>query len=558
MKLYSRRFVRLLRRHVRSELRGSQKLWKEYKRRREGPWRRPVENILGLPLLLGMFYVLLSWLKPRPDLLLALLALYATGTPFLRLASLRAGLSTSFERALLYSLPVSDGDFFQFAWNRFLRSSLWVFGAGVAAYGYVALMAEAQGSAGLVIFGAAVLQWAAAVAATVLLYRFRPEQRPWPGLMLYGFGALLCFFPLAARQPLQAITDWLPAGWIHSLFSYTMKGGLVAASMLVIPAVGLLAIVWTQSRRLQQSYRESETAPPLSPQEFEEDEEETAGMEAPTAEWHQGRDRFASLRTEESIRAGALGEVPDWASAGWIERIVGAWLTERERRVADFLLGGAPRWWTAQWRQAAWVLSVCTLACLLVPFLPRWAYVSPLLIGAAMAAPFLGGGWPGFESRYTGASLSPMYAVYPVVYSELSRVILKANVVRLAAWFPLGMAYAAALSWRWQVPIAQGLDVNASLFFVLAASQPLAVAGKISRRTNDTRAGNRASLAFSGVLLVGILVYLPLAIAVVVPVPLLWKLLLAAGFLALCMAGAWLYGVLFDRGRIDLLHEPGN
>jgi hypothetical protein len=63
-----------------------------------------------------------------------------------------------------------------------------------------------------------------------------------------------------------------------------------------------------------------------------------AGYVSGTAQAERADDSFPGA----SAPSGRLSDAADWARSSWLERLVGAWLTHREKLVAEFMLGGEP------------------------------------------------------------------------------------------------------------------------------------------------------------------------------------------------------------------------
>jgi hypothetical protein len=171
-------------------------------------------------------------------------------------------------------------------------------------------------------------------------------------------------------------------------------------------------------------------------------------------------------------------------------------------------------------------------------------------------APLFGGFWWGFFGAPTSGYLTPAYAAFPVSYMEISKVIWKANAIRIIAWAPLATIHITALALKlgqsWEV----GVTLSVEIILLVLAIQPAMIAGHFSVGSNDTKQLHWQSFLF-------FILALVLFVALILAVLLLFEADAIRGKLTgvLGMFGspalAWFgYKLLFNRGRTDLLSKP--
>ena len=178
----------------------------------------------------------------------------------------------------------------------------------------------------------------------------------------------------------------------------------------------------------------------------------------------------------------------NWAGNGCVERLSAQLLRPADKVVVEFMLADRLGVWTRRWRTAAMVSAGGIMATMLLPKLPGglWPFV-PIIIAAVIAAPLLGGSWPGFGSRFCAGHWVPIYSAVPVGYWEISRVVFKVNGVRLATWLPLLFAYALALGWRLIGQPLAGFALGTKAFGLIVALQPAILLAHFFKGTRACR-----------------------------------------------------------------------
>jgi hypothetical protein len=113
------------------------------------------------------------------------------------------------------------------------------------------------------------------------------------------------------------------------------------------------------------------------------------------------------------------------------------------------------------------------------------------LIATALL-PLSGNEWRGLQTAPTGGLFAPIYAMFPVSYDEILTVVLKVNVIRCVAAFPMLAIYGAIAAGVLHHPVLLGITLAAKVTVSSIALQPLFFALRISSGTNDSRT-NRLS-----------------------------------------------------------------
>lgn len=247
-----------------------------------------------------------------------------------------------------------------------------------------------------------------------------------------------------------------------------------------------------------------------------------------------------------------ISERPSWEKAGWIEKFVAHSLNTHERIVAEFMLAQNVADWSKRWRTAALISAVGVIVTALAP-LPPYILFLPMVAGGLWGAPLFGGIWPGFNGAPTFGGVIPTYAVFPVGYGEISRVMFKANTIRILVWAPLLIAYATVLATRLGNGSSYGLVLGIDGTVLALALQPVMITAHFSSGTNDTRQVNHHTAAFFAFAIFLLIPTIAGTVVLFVADSLLIRSGAVTGVLG-CTMLAWVaYMRLFNRGRIDLL-----
>jgi hypothetical protein len=557
MKLYSRAWVRGLRKDALTTMRGNKPLWQDYKRHRkrfELSLRQ--KATVAVPLLLVALATILSAVKDvKPGMPLVILALYCTGTIVFRGQAFRARLYLPGELSIFAVLPVEDSIFFDLLWRKFLLRTLSLFAIAIVIYLSLGSWQLSFSTIGAAVL-AASLQWVLACSLALFVVRIKGPLMQYLAMGLYAVGLIGALAPLDLTKYFLPVVSVLPAGWIN-LVHNNLAAGKPEGLLWAVPVLALTATGIFQLRRLRSEYSTGETSANAQAN-TDRDTESIREQETPqeTPDEIDIRERWIPIIASQRIIQGELRHVPDWNSNGWIEKFAGKWLTSQEKATADLMTGGALGQWSANWKKAVLVTLAATMMAFLVPAVPVLAAGIAIAIAAALAAPLLGGRWLGFAPIIAYMNRTYVAALYPVDYWRVSRVIFKINFVRIAAWSLLFVPSFVVLASRTGLSLGQSIGIAGELLIFMIAWQFPAVALLHSKSTNDTTRYNFNALLLVLVTLIWFTTMLVGIIAAAIMQS--WYGALIGGTTTLaCSALAWLfYGWLFTRGKVDLVRVP--
>ncbi len=572
MRLRSVKLERQIREAARHELRSSKASWKEYKRMKKAGRRSTSQRTVAIFfVVMGPIYLLFvaDFAHMRGLAFLALaLAIYSTGTVFMRAWSFESKLRRSGELSVFLTLPVEDERIFDHLWHQTLWGSTFVIYAAVVAYGYWAYtrMQSNHAWAWLVAASlAALLQWTVVVAPMLMIVKLEAKwPLTWIGLAIEALILVLFFAPAGVTKMAESAVVPLPGGWVPEFFQGAFLIGNRGSFWFLIPIAILASTIPITSKFLRKRYR----IPLESALMFEDrgafGEADVGTQPTEAAELEGDREsarmEFEPLIAAEHLKRGEFLQELDWSSSGWLERIAKRWLRPSEKLTAEFMMSEEIGGWSARWKTAAKLSAVGIVLTVMLPpsAAYEWILFVPLIIAGMTAAPFFGGYWPGFGLRFCGGRLAPAYAAYPVDYRGISLTMFKVNGARLLGWLPLLLLYAYALAWRMNAGPLFGFTIGLKTLWAVVALQPVMVFGHFSKRTNDTDVSGLGWLTRAIPSLIA-MVGGALAVAFLIAAGFVLKPLLAVASLCAASAvavGMWaLYGYLYNSGRIDLLRN---
>lgn len=564
----ARKTRRAIQRCARRELRRSPELWKEYNAKRKlyrSQWAAQFTPVI-------LLFPALSRLtdpESHPGLFAAL-CLYCMGTVMSLAQELLTGLHASPDFSASLFLPISEKEFFDrqarkavFAsWPVLLFSTVgfYFFAAVKRPARDSLLVTAAPGDAAIAIL-AAVLIWLVTLSLAVHLAHFRPQ---WiHGYVQLGVMLLACvaiFVPAAIGEPLHTAMLVTPMGWVTHSVHAAFAPLRLPFFWAWIPALGVAVALPRALTHMREHYRIVEVffgPPELSTADLGPDfDPSAAGDNAEQGlEMAEARRRFMPSKMSNRLRDEGLPRGLNWEMFGWVERFVGSHLSEREKTIAEYMLAGALGWWTWWWTRATAVLLFTALLAVMPIPVPTWVFFVALIGVPLLATPWAGGQWPGFERHLTAEQLVPCHAYYPIGFRETSWMTWKVNWARFALLLPAFLLACAAVDWRMGGNGWAGAWNGLQAFFLLAAVQPFFSLATYSTATNDTR-----QIHFENFLVIGAL--LPMGLAYVVAcfgffmATGQWQVVCAAVVLGFPVLGWWLYGWLYDRGRVDTIRPP--
>ncbi len=249
----------------------------------------------------------------------------------------------------------------------------------------------------------------------------------------------------------------------------------------MLPALLPLWLLPQYWRRLRDQFALGE--PDLRPGWPPVDVETTGGLAVDAA-----RPSEASGPTaiEEAIRSREFLRPLAWAQIGFIERLVLAWLSSRERLVLEFMLTPDPRCTHRFWRLLRFA-GVGAALCLVPSGWLRGA--GGFLIAAATGlgtVVLLLESWRGFAAGYSGGMNVPTCALHPLSFREIHRIICKVALVRSGILSAVVVLAGGFLGWRFSESAARGIDLALRGVVLCMAVLPVLMLWHFSQVTNDT------------------------------------------------------------------------
>lgn len=553
MTLRSPAFEKRLRRRVRREVRRSRELRKAWRKAR---LRR--QTSAG-PVVLFLFVVwaagMLSSLDAGPftqEIRLAFVALWFLGETATHTRRLQGEIYGAHTLFLLYHLPLTDAAIIDVQRRRWRRRSAWTL-FWYLPFAFALAPMEQWSVAGCAAALLLVLTQAASARAVALhleAWAPRPLLAYVGALHVGTAGALALFVSLpklgSTIGPLAQALTWVPIfGWLNHVYCYAWLGGDPWTWTLLLPVA---AVFWTLPwswRRIQNRFQLPE--PLFAPTAGESDWEPNSFGEPPP----QARpaERGITAVEDRILTRAFLGSEPWWATGGWYERLVARWLVSRERLLVELLLGSPPNWTAHFWKR----LRLAALAVLLVLLLGQyggWVLVAALIIGAPVALPITGSLWPGLRAHSIGSIAAPPFALLPVSFHELTRLLMKLSGLRLALGFPALALLAASVAWKWAIDPRLTITVLLKIGALLFAGLPGVAVLQVSAVSNDTQRLRWRSLPL---LLLIILTLVGGAVALFLAETMLQGLICVAVVTTAAWVLHWVYGRAWARGRIDLV-----
>ena len=368
--------------------------------------------------------------------------------------------------------------------------------------------------------------------------------------------------------------DVLPTGWVNfALLHLEPRAALVAGA---VSAPFVVGAAWLLLQRQIDLYRKANTAPEAVEwvRDFENEPAEGEQIElgelaeptqvATTADenalpmqaaWNKMRDDEYGEHVGDFLRSGTWLTGWNWQRLGWIERLVGRLLNEKERERIQFMLGSEAPTWSKSWRTSAIVTAVAFVP-LAIP-MPGTRGIGSIIavIALLFGVPVLGGRWIGSAQGPVTGKLVPILSFYPVDYRKTSVAIWKVNLLRAVLWAPFGLALGILVARDMRgspEPWTNGVWFTARVLLTVIAVMPVMVAVTFSKSSNDTGTDSIRGAAVLALVTIGGVFLLTLAgIGLTTPWP--WS---AAAIITLAVT-AWAmwssYGAYYEKGKVDLV-----
>jgi hypothetical protein len=548
VKLRWKSFERKLRPRIRRAIRASPTLKKEYKQIRNTFHRhRHFRGWMARLLVLAVVGGLIAFRPGSAPLVFAFLLLWSLGSICWRAVRLHLLLYASPDLNTFRYLPVSDDDIFRALWRAFIFNSAWSALDFAVAYGALAFQLGNGWQSLLTGAAFGALQCIFVLASAVLLASFG-SQRWLTLLAMMFYGGAIGLVILGGRVPqlvtaLISLAYWIPpSGWIYHAIGIGASGGwLLDFFPSILTAFVLVA--------LPLAYRRKRAGYSLSEGIFDKAYRSTAIGEAAALKLKDYGDLFVQDESAAaaSVRSQLLHDRLDWAHSGFVERLIGCSLTDREKTVAEFLTGSNPKW-TKSLLSLIVFLAFLSLGAAVVARVIRaptdiFIFIIVFLV-VASAKP-----WPAFRPTAPIGHSPPHYALYPIGFGELMRTLLKISFLRyfFCAPFVFLFIIIAGLSLRTEYNFSWVLGLK--LVFLGAAAQPIIAVATFSTASSDTH--RIAFLFVAGVFATSLVCLGVIFLAFLTP---LNSLISGSAILLLSLACPWLYGLWFNRSKFDLIH----
>ena len=563
MKLHSPAFEKRLRRTVKATIRRSPELRREVRRtnRAQHYSARPLFR-LGISGLAAWLTWIIASKTGHPNTALVFIGIWLFAWIPIHVQSLAHQLYASPDLAALSLLPVEGTMVFRRQLQKFLRGAIWLLVDASAMLVASALFAQIPFLQWIAIIPIVVLAWLTALALVGLAMAYLP----WLPYPLITTACTLAAFVLfvahsfvgpallvgldAAAGTLRLI---LPTAWPASLFQLLQPNSTWHELLFLIPSVALIFTLRQTLARVAANYEFSEPLQDEAPDIFP-DKGGVISTSDPDSPQRVGLTTIEGfIQTREFLAA------PSWPKHGWLEARLWQWLSSRERKLAEFAFPQSieiSKAWKKVFQHLAIGLAVGFALGWVSPALSFWVMCGAMLFPAFRVLACFYTNGRAFSPMFCSGVNIQLYAVYPIGYRDLSRVLFKYSLVQL----PLLMGFlivcglVVAYLARWQFPMGAVLGFKAA--FLLAAMRFIFVALAFSSGTNDSTRLRFRTFVLIGVILVVGAVFLGLGIAgLFVPQP-----IVATGLWLGAILNAWLlwriYGLFYDANRFDLMNLP--
>ena len=568
MKLHSPTFEKGLRRRVKEAVAASPALRREARTVRR--LRKEYSLALIFRVAISVGVGALAWFvgskTQHPATALAVVTLWMFFLLFTHAQRLLATLYGEGDLSALSLLPVTNGTIFRWQFQKFVRRSGMSLLDLLCGLGGVAWWLDFPPLKWVGVLPIAALAWLTLMALAMLLAIYFPS---FPYAIVSTVTPIIGLALFFAREyvgpPLLAMLDRagphlnvvLPIGWPISLFQLLLPERSWLIATLLLPTA---AIIWTIGRsmvRLQGTYQFHEIviseAPDLIPGQAEA--ESAVSETSPTDQ----RFHIGVTAIEDIIRARHFMAGPQWRERGWFERLLWRWLTAREKALAEFVF---PDGFiiTDGWKRIAKTFVITMLLSLVAgyvfPMARNWMLGIGLFISGFQALGRMLDAGRAFQAILCSGVNIPMYAVYPIGYRELGRLLMKYATVQAPALLAF-MVFASVLTVAvMKQPIAMGAIIGCKLAVLVVGARAFALALSFSSNTNDTSGFRFHVFALIGLIVFGGILFLLLAGATLAwPAQwIAWLFCLAA--VAESYAFFRIYGWFYNRTRFDLMAFP--
>jgi len=566
LKLHSPTFEKALRRRVKQTVAASPALRREARTVRRSRKEHSLALIFRVAISIGVGA--LAWFAgsktQHPSTALAVVTLWMFFLLFTHAQRLLVTLYGEGDLSALSLLPVTNETIFRWQLQKFVRRSGMSLLDLLCGLSAVAWWLEFPPLKWLAVLPIATLAWLTLLALAMLMAIYFPA---FPYAIVSAVAPIIGLALFFAREyvgpPLLATLDRaaphlnvvLPVGWPISLFQLLLAETSWLIATLLLPTA---AIIWTikhSMSRLQSTYEFHEVvvgeAPDLVPEE--------AAAEAAISETSSTDQPFhiGVTAIEDIIRARHFMAAPQWRERGWFEELLWRWLTVREKALAEFVFPDGfiiTNAWKGIAKTFVITMLLALVAAYVFPAARNWMLGIGLFITGFQALGRMLDAGRAFQAIPCSGVNIPMYAVYPIGYRELGRVLMKYTTVQAPALLAFTVFASVLTVAVIKQPIALGAIIGCKLAILVVGARAFALALSFSSNTNDTSGFRFHVFALIALIVFGGILFLLLAGASLATQWLGWIFCLAA--VAQSYAFFRIYGWFYNRTRFDLMAFP--
>jgi hypothetical protein len=567
MKLHAPIFERRLRRRIKQTIRRSPELRRQARRQaryRNRTWHYWVYPFLRLYVSGIGATATVAIVRNTGHLTaaLAFVGLWLFALVSFQAQSLAQQLYASPDLPALGLLPLEMRTIFRRQIGKFLWRSTWLLVDLVMMLGALMSWTELPWLKGLVVaVPTMLLAWGAVLALTGLALRYCPQL---PFGQIAGLTSLLgivLLFTYWIFEP-QILALWdrsagtliilLPPAWPLALIRLAFPKGSPSDFLFLLPTVGLIGTLRHTVRQLAANYEFSE---PLEP-EAEDVLPETSASE--TVPMSNAPARAGVTTIQEHVATHAFLAPANWIARGGIEAWFWRWLTDGERKLAEFAFPRKVQL-TRRWKRIFRDLLIggvlaMTFSRINFTFL-TWIWAGTILFTILRVGGLFFANGHAFTPIFCSGVNLQLHTVYPVGYRELSRVLFKFTLVQFPCLLIYALIVGGAIAHLAGLGILAGVVMGGKAAVLLAALRGPAIAMAFSAGTNDSTLLGLRPLLVAVFVLTG-LVLIGLSIACVWFAAPLLSAGLGLGAILLAWWFWWLYGWFYNTNQFDLMNLP--
>jgi hypothetical protein len=568
MRLHSPQFERALRRGAKQAVRQSPNLKREFRRAnryRRNHSAKPLGRLFVTALVIGGIWGVAS----TPDHLragLAALALWTTWFAMIRAVAFGQLFGQSADLAVLFHLPLADGQILRWELQKYARASLWSLVDIAGALGALGLVGLLNGAQLLAAVPLGLFCWTLQHAGAAFCALRWPRVPP-VVLALSGCLWMCSIFlkqwthwePIALLQRhADHLLLGLPTGWPLALLSVNDSPfGVWSFGLLLPGAVGIWMVV-RMVRAVAVDFKLTEFIVPPASDLTPDDDFHVAAEMWKDAGGSAGERvlRIAPSEAEEIITTRRFLRLREYSAPHWVEMVWSRWLKPRERVLAEFVF---PDGWkvTISWGKVFRNLLLAMLVALLVKLgssdgARLIAYGGLAICGIHALSLAYGYGRAGQMLTGNGVNI-PLHALRPVGYRETARLLFKCSGMQAPAVLVFCVVAFVLLRRVHGGELLPGVVLGVKATILVLAGRCPHLAAVFCFGTNDTTNVTWRMLLRLFPMLIGGLTMAGLAVAgLLVPtIGLSWGCLLA--LFSVAYGVFRFYGWLYHTNRFDLM-----